>query len=82
MLTPVNTLSEMNKSMIAGLSKNQMYEQCDALVEQLKAILDSKATPEEMHNKCRCITFDGESDFFNFWVEILYPMLIYQRNFL
>ncbi|XP_062581486.1 uncharacterized protein LOC134243266 [Saccostrea cucullata] len=58
MLTPMKALSEMHKSMIAGLSKKQMYEQCDALVEQLSAILDSAATPEEMQKKCRCIKYD------------------------
>lgn len=51
----------MNVSMIAGLSKQRMYEQRDQLVEQITAILQSKATPAEMQDKCRCIKYDGES---------------------
>lgn len=51
----------MHSSMIAGLSKPQMYEQRDHLVEQITAILQSKATPAEMQDKCRCIKYDGES---------------------
>lgn len=60
MLTPIKALAEMQKSMIAGLSKNQMYEQCDALVEQLTAILNSPATRDDMQKKCKCIKYNGE----------------------
>jgi hypothetical protein len=60
MLTPIKALSEMQRSMIAGLSKNQMYEQCDALVDQITAILNSQATPDDMQKKCKCIKYDGE----------------------
>lgn len=58
MLTPINALSQMHNSMIAGLSKSQMYEQRDQLVEQITAILQSKATLAEMQDKCRCIKYD------------------------
>lgn len=61
MLTPINALSQMNVSMIAGLSKQRMYEQRDQLVDQITAILQSKATPAEMQDKCRCIKYNGES---------------------
>lgn len=61
MLTPINALSQMNVSMIAGLSKQRMYEQRDQLVDQITAILQSKATPAEMQDKCRCIKYNDQS---------------------
>lgn len=75
----------MHNSMIAGLSKSQMYEQRDQLVEQITAILQSKATLAEMQDKCRCIKYDGESlapKFIDlFWIYCKIPTQIFMRLF-
>lgn len=74
----------MHNSMIAGLSKSQMYEQRDQLVEQITAILQSKATLAEMQDKCRCIKYDGESlapKFIDlFWIYCKIPTQIFMSR--
>ncbi|OWF52650.1 uncharacterized protein LOC110447478 isoform X2 [Mizuhopecten yessoensis] len=61
-VTPVKTLKEMNQSMIAGLSNQQMYSQSQQFKTQLEAILKSQATLPAYRDKCRVIEYDDKQE--------------------
>ncbi|KAK3096304.1 hypothetical protein FSP39_025505 [Pinctada imbricata] len=60
---PVKALKAMHESMIGGLSNSQMNSQREKTATLLRSILESKATPEELQNKCKIINYDDESSY-------------------
>ena len=56
----MRTLKAMHDSPIGGMSRVLMDRQRDKTVQQLKAILESSATPQNMQKKCKLIQYNGK----------------------